>query len=499
MKIKYPSTKTLTVSVENFQSGLDTETAENVNDFNVAVNCYNFDSNSGALTESIGFEELTIPSSTEDNSSENSPLRERVTRFVKMGVYKQFDTTENKRTDKLIAITDDLKVEFCRLVTQYPAFMNLDEKQYTEIPNLLNYNDGENDCILFSSEKDGLFSWDDKVETKQWVSAPVVTNICVHKGRTFITEGGERLTIRTEPSNLTQWTTSPTIDNVYIPLSDKQGRVNNLLVMNDYIFAIRDYGITRVDWYNRDDAYDVTNLLFSGGRIYGRTACVCGNFGIVLCKDGIYKFDSVSAEKLDLKINNLIKGVSNTNAVGAFRNGIYYLACRLNFDDDQQIGCEQAEYKNNAVLIYDVATDKWSLSRGADIIDLCAVQFESVDKLLACFNTNDGVKIGQLVHNGKFFNDIQQKYWRSPLSDLGYSDKEKCIKEISVMSEYDCIITVQTEVESREFEVKGSSILNRFPVRLKGKQVGVAIKSDTEKSLISNLKLTVDIMDINYV
>lgn len=502
MNIKYPSSKTLTIEVGGFQNGIDTETSENIGQIDFAVNGYNFDGKSGALTESIGFEKLTIPSSAEDNASEREPIRARTAPFVKLGVYKQFDFTENRRTDKLIAITDDYKVEFCRLVTAYPALMNLDEQQFSEIPNLLNYNDGTYDIILFSNETDGLFSWDDMIATKKWTNLPVVTNICVHKGRTFITQGGERLVIRTEPYNLIEWTEEESDENINITLDTERGAINKLLTMNDYIVAIRDYGITCISWIEAKEGlftYDLKNLLFSAGRLYGKTAQICGNVGIVLCKDGLYKFDSTSAEKLDIKINSMLYGVSNKNAVGAFHNGVYYLACRLNFNDGQKIGCENSEYINNAIIIYDVFSGKWSISRGVDVIDLCAVQHESVDKLLACFNGEYGTSIGQLVKNGKFFDEVPTKFWRSPLSDLGYSDKEKYIREISLMSKHDCTVTVFTENEQRTFEVKSSQVLNRFSVRLKGKLVGVSIKSEHEKASISNIKLVVDVMDIDYV
>lgn len=499
MNTKYPKTQTLEICIKDFQNGLDTDTAENITNFDTSVNCFNFDYNSGALTESLGFEDLTIPSTTEDDSAELKPQMQDNVSYIKIGTYKQFDTTENKRTDKLIAITTDKKVHFCRLVTQYPAMLNLDDKTFNEIPNLLNHNDGTKDCILFTSESDGVNSWDDFTETRNYPNMPVVSNICNFKERTFITLGGEKLVIRTQAGNLLTWQSEDFLGVVTVTLDGERGSINKLLNMDDYMYAIRDYGISRIMWYESLQEYDVNHLLFSGGKIYGETACCCGKTGLVLCKDGLYQFDSVNAKKLDLKLNSMFKGVSNQHAVAIFRNGVYYLACRLNFDDDQTIGCETENYKNNALIAYDISTEKYTITRGVDIASFCAVHFESNDKLLACFNTVYGTKIGQLVEDGKMFGIEQTKYWRSPLTDLGYSNKEKSIKEISLLSKYDANVTVFTEKEKREFFVKGSDILSKFPVRIKGKQVGISISSNTEKAFISNFKLTVDLLDTEYV
>ena len=233
--------------------------------------------------------------------------------------------------------------------------------------------------------------------------------------------------------------------------------------------------------------------------MYANTACVCGNRGLVLGKDGIYEFNGVSAQKLNLKINRLLKGVSNQHAVAAFRNGVYYLACKLNFGDNQQIGCETSQYVNNALISLDTQTNKYSITRGIDICHLCAIQYDSADKLLAVFNGEYSTRVGQLTTDGKFFGSSETRFWSSPLSDMGYSDKIKYIKELSLMSLYDATVKVFSECESREFNIKGSNIISRVPVRIKGKQIGVSITSTTEKAYISNLKLIANLVESDYV
>ena len=189
-----------------------------------------------------------------------------------------------------------------------------------------------------------------------------------------------------------------------------------------------DYGITRLAYNETAKTYSLNNLLFSGSRIYGDTACICGDKGLVLCKDGIYQFDNISAKKLDMPFNNFLNGEVNKYAVACFKDGIYYLACRMNFGDNLQIGCENHTYQNNALIALDTSTNQYSICRGMDINDLCALQYKSADKVLATFNSDYYLSIAQIDASGKTFGSNQLKYWISPLSDIGYPDKQKLVK-----------------------------------------------------------------------
>ncbi|MBR4124310.1 MAG: hypothetical protein IKR12_01925, partial [Clostridia bacterium] len=72
-KIKYPKTVTLEYSIEDFSTGLDVQTSENITSFDSAVNSYNFEFKDGVLTEGVGFEDITIKSTNDENSTEVAP------------------------------------------------------------------------------------------------------------------------------------------------------------------------------------------------------------------------------------------------------------------------------------------------------------------------------------------------------------------------------------------------------------------------------------------
>ena len=496
-KTKYPSFSTIEYSISNFAEGIDATTDENVTQFDRAVNSYNFEYKNGALTESLGFEDLTIPSYHDEGSEEIQARfqldEEKSHEFVKIAHFKDYDINLEEREDRIILIAKDNIPCFGRLITRGPIFGHLTNMLPEECPKMANYHNGIKDVMLFYSDADGMYSWDAQTYPSHYENAVRIFDFCQFNGKTYAIMSGERLTLRIETTNLLSWG-EPTSSSKLITFESERGYLNKLLSFNGYLFVIRDFGISRLDASN-----NVSHLLCSGSRMYANTACVCGNRGLILGKDGIYEFNGISAQKLNLKINRLLKGVSNQHAVGAFRNGVYYIACKLNFGDNNQIGCESGEYVNNALIALDTNTNKYSITRGVDICHLCAIQYDSADKLLAVFNGEYSTRVGQLTTDGKFFGNSETRFWCSPLSDLGFSDKIKYIKEISLMSLYDVKVKVFSESESREFNIKGSNVISRLPVRIKGKQIGISITSNSQRAYISNLKLKANLIDNEYV
>ena len=501
-KIKYPKVTAIEFTIEDFSGGLDAQTAENITNFDNATNSYNFEFKDGTLTESVGFEDITIVSANDENAEEVSPsysMPNSDGTFKGIAHFKEFNSTLNERRDKIFLTSGNNQLYHTRIITPYPYFSQLETLEFTEAPKLKSYFDGTYDCIVMFNDTDGVRSWNNQTNSILYQNMPKIYDFCEYKGRTFAILSGERLYIRTDSTNMLTWQQQASQTATTITLESERGYANKLLTFNGYLFVVRDFGITRINWYENDKSYNLSHILFSGSKMYANTACVCGDKGLVLCKDGIYEFDNLSAKKLNLRINRLLDGVSNQFAVASYRNGVYYLACRLNFADNKQIGCEESQYKNNALICLNVQTGKCSICRGIDISALCTIQQFSCDKLFACFNGTLNSHVGQLTNDGKIFGTVMDKYWRTPLSDLGFSDKIKYVKEISLLSLYDIKLKVFSEVEEREFDIKGSNIISRIPVRIKGKQIGVSISSTQSKACVSNLKLLCNLIDNEYV
>lgn len=501
-------TKNIQISIDDFSKGLNFSISENILNPNYSVNSYNFSFNKGALTESYGFKALTAPESSSIDTNflvPDMPLEKDDLQLVDTWYFKLFHSSYNSRRDKLIVLGIDNQIYFMNLIERFPSIDGHDLYTLSERPTcIMNYKIDGADYNIICSESDGIITWDGIHKPKKLFESPMATSICAHDGRLFCTVDGDRSYIRyTANDELTSnsFAVSASDENGGKIILGDNSKVNKVLSFMGYLYAFKDFGITKITTYKNSVDFDIKNLSNSGNKIYEKTICICGDKIFMLTKDGITSFNGVSSELLNIEVNKLFDGVINPYATACFHSGKYYLACRLNFRDNEQVGCEALEnvtIKNNAVIVIDVETLKYEVVRGVDLSSLTSVQYETMDKIVICSNN---WKVNQLIEfdrSGKFYDNVLKKVWNSPLTDLGYSDKVKLIKSFSVLSYYDCKITIYTENKEKTYNVVGKKTINKIKVNLKGKQVGIKIESVSDKAYISNLKLDIDLLDYAY-
>ena len=181
----------------------------------------------------------------------------------------------------------------------------------------------------------------------------------------------------------------------------------------------------------------------------------------------------------------MFEGLENENASACFHNGKYYLACKLNFPDSEVIGCESGSFVNNALIEYDLKSGEINVLRGVDINKMISLEEGEVSKLVACFNGSYANKMGELTHDGKIFGSNLKSVWTSPNSNLGYSGKQKCIKEIYLKSEHDCKINVKSDYEEKTYNVKGKSGTQRIKTNARGEYVQISFITENALAEIS--------------
>ncbi|MGD9901012.1 MAG: hypothetical protein AB7S44_00550 [Spirochaetales bacterium] len=495
--LKYQTPKEVTLNISDFKNGVNTEIAENIMPFKYATNAYNYNFENGALVEGLGFAELLIPETADDPNIENLPTLPDGKEIDSIWHFKHYSEIQGKRIDKLMVYTKDHLIYYARLFSITPTFFLLSGITFTERPVAMNYKINGKDTIILTSEADGMAYWNGEDVPQVVSTAPKISSLCEHKDKLFATIGGERNLIRYS-SNLdpTTWTTDLTdASNPYIEMNDMRGGINKVISFLGYVFAFRDFGIAKIKTYDGSDEINVSQLFVSGNRIYKNTICVCGDKILMLTKDGIYEFDGITTSKIDLKIDSLFDGIYNEQAVANYHEGKYYVSCKLNYPDSNEIGSESdPDHINNTLIELDVKTNTFNIIRGIDVVSMTSIQVESMSKMVFCFNTGYSQNLGQLENNGKFFEDNTVKHWYSPISDLGYPATEKVVKEISLLTYYDINLTVFTESTSKTFAISGKATTSKIRPNLKGEMIGIKIESLTDKAFISNAKIKLNLV-----
>ena len=496
--------QTINVKVKDFSKGLNLDEAENICDLGYTVSCYNFDFKSGALVEGLGFEELTLPRTKEYGSKESVFGGTSDFKYYQVWHFKHYNKSVG-RLDKVLARTD-LGLGYILYVTIFSNhivqsdidFLGVSktERLFTKTVRARNM-----DALIMSNNTDGTIIWTGESTYAKMPDMPKFVDLCYHKDKLFAIEHGERNYVRySNKLDVADWTAEYKEDDFKLELNDSRGTINKLISCFGYLFCIRDFGITKLTTYENSDQINTQHVFTSGSKIFENTVCDCGDKVVLLTKDGLFKFTSSSCEKINTNLNELLAKITSVeHTMATFRTGIYYLATKIDFNDNKKIGCENLDnYVNNVLIAFNVNDNTYSITRGIDIIDINTLQAESMDKVGMCFGSEYESYVGQITTGGKFFNNNAHKYWCSPLTDLGYSNKMKYVKNISLLSKYDCTLTVFTEKNQKTFKIKGKDVITKLPVNLRGKQIGVRIEADTAKAYISNMNLEINLTDIKY-
>ena len=494
--------KNITLDIKDFSKGLNLSDAENISDLSYNVSCYNFDFKSGALVEGVGFEGLTHPQSTSYGATE-CQFKQSIAAdsdFVDMWVFRRYTTSTRSRQDTLMFRLADTQIFCADLVCRFCVPIPINDLKVTGDIYAKNIRMYDINTILMSSNKEGVYTYNGESKFVLRSSMPTIIDLCYHKDKVFIIEALKKQFVRySTNTKIEEMTKTLTENEGIISFDDDMGEVEKLISQYGYLFLIREYGVTKVTTYENSKEFNISNIYASGTKVYCKTVCCCGDSIVMLTRNGLYEFNANKCEKINTKLNDFLSKITNDKAIACFRNGVYYISCRIDFNDGKKIGCEnEDDYINNVFICYNVIDKTYSINRGIDVSQLLTVQSESFDKVVAMFGSRYKRILGQLSNSGSFFDETNERYWCSPLSDLGYSDKMKYVRYLSLLSSYDCSVTVFTEKTSKTFNVKGSKLLTKIPVNVKGKQIGIKITTNSKKAYISNLKLSIDLLDSLY-
>lgn len=429
--------------------GTDCKHDESVIDFSVAARCYNFDTSSGSLRGGYGIEA-------------HARVPDTATRYF---VYKYYSEEAGGYVEQYVY------QESSGILWFYDSFQDrtrpLSGFAYSAA-DAVNYRLDSKDVLLISSAGRGLITWDGRYITEH--ATPMISSMALHYERLFITSPTEPTKVFfSDDLDPTNWNFGAN-EGGFIELLDERGELNKVVSFANYLYIFREHGISRVSASGSQNEFSVSNLFVSTGRIYPESIAKCGGVILFAASDGLYRFDGYECAKILTNLDGLIAGAPRASA---FFDGKYYLSCTMNFDDGYTVGCEAGEHASNGLLVYDIATGEYAVSRGLDIEFMNVCTFCGEDFLMA----RDGTHSGVIARCGKRFDAPLEKRWESPISDLGASDKTKVVREVYVDTDADCTLGIRGKKLKTVAAHAGKSRL-RFNVNSKALSLVVSTVAD---------------------
>lgn len=445
---------------------------------------YNFSYKKGKLTSGYGIRELQMPTSVSDLETESViPVEGEQVRALWSFTWYEQGGDELKYY--LFYFNDEHKFCFDNIFFQRPMTMTL-ASQFTSTPVGINYRINGQDYMIFSSADANTFVFGDGIQ-QYLEDGPKLVSLCSHNDRLFAITGRARHTlVYSDNLNVLEWDDSKT---THLDFGDDRGNLTKVISLNDYLYVFREFGITKISTYSTSSDLGVSHIFQSSSYIYPGSIASDGENIYFMTRDGFYKFNGSSVKRIDLGIFSQFEDNVSCNAI-CFESK-YFLACRMKFDDEP-IGCEIGDYINNAIFIYDIASEQVELMRGVDVKQLLALNNPYKCKVVMCFNNANIGKIGELTKNGQVFGVASHKAWFSNTTDFGLGFKVKKVESFTIKTSTPCIVTIYADDQSiSKYTIKPSSRIQRIKSGAIGRNFKFSITTDGGVEEISDFKVSV--------
>jgi len=449
---------------------------------------YNLNTKSKTLKKGLGISQCKVPT-TFDVESEEVLLDTASLNLSKVNnvlYFKQYFPESNNSQHRILLHGSNNKLYVHQMYCGVGSLLSTYQLEFNSAPICLSYKlNGKDTIILSSPEK--MVVWTTDLAPYTVEDVPIITSMSISNGVLWCTIDGEAnkiwycLSLNPELIGVSTDTTK------YLSLDDERGYARKLLTFKENLYAFRDYGITRINYYSSTEI-TTTQVYLSDSKIYANTITSCGDVIMFMTKDGIYSFNGVTVEKQNIGIEKFLT-CDNTNAVGACLQDKWYLGLHLEFDDDKQILCEKDNFTNNALLVINLDDYSFEIMRGVDIKTMMPLKTDTLEKMLVTFNTGEIDKVGEIDESGKFFGE---NTYKCLVSNTIFTDslEPMIIRNITVHSTENVNIKLITDNSVYNFTTSINGI-NKFQAVIPCNNYKIEISANTED-------VNVKYLDVEY-
>ena len=475
--LKTKQSKNLKIRLNDFSKWENR--GDSVREISSTQECFNFIVTRGELEAGYGFKQLSLPNSQTDLTDYDV----NVTATELLGIWMAPMYELQSAIDKyyIFYLNQNKQVYYFNIFADPKLMIPQSSMIFDEIPYAAQFRINGYDTMLFSSPSDqtiglsfaGVITYD---------NIPKFLSGCWHGTYFFLVTTGDRNQLVYSTETIANWNDNNKFD---VDLPDIRGGLKFVISFHDDLYIFRDYGIIKLSLYgDAEKKFDIQNIYYSSSYIYPSSIAKNGDFIIFATQDGIYTFDGANVNKIELPFEGKFIQTRNSSiAVASFQNK-YFLACKIDFDDAEQVGVESGNFENNVVIVYDIQTKEKSIIRGIDVRQFCVVNTPQFQKLCAIFRGDKKAVIGELTNDGAFFGTQLKKIWHSPWTDFGYADSLKKIKSVTFKPHTDCKIIIETEDgENITITSKDVETSQRILVGLVSKSFKISFISQSNKTI----------------
>lgn len=433
------------------------------------------------LNNSMGIDDAKFPL-MESSSTETVLDLTGINQVNGVTTFKQYFPNTQSSVHRVLVYGEDNKVYINQLFSNSSSLFWLYNLQFNSAPICLQFKKNDADAVLLTSE-DKMMIWKVGLAPYQINNAPIVTSMAMNDGVLYCTVK--------DPAFKVWYCTDLDAENVgttdnysgYISLEDDLGDARKIVTLNESVYVFRDYGISKISLIKKE--ISVSQIYASNTKIFTNTVSTCGNIIMFMTVQGLFSFNGVKVSKSKIDIANKLP-IRNEGAVASSLGDRYYLALRLNFDDNKSVLCEtETNFVNNALIVVDNEESSYQIMRGVDIACLQPIKTALFEKMLVTFNTKHKNKVGQIVNISTDYETALPKFWKS--EELCTANSHKMFTKLSVNA--DANVTFKLIGKKTYTFVTTHSGVNIFKFKIYEDSLCMEISSSGTSAMVNSVLL----------
>ena len=397
--------------------------------------------------------------------------------------FKQFGPAMQKSVYRILLYGEDEKIYINELFNGHNFLFWLYSLTFDSAPISLSYKKDDSDVVILAS-KEKMVVWKAEKSPYTVPDVPVITSMCMNDGVLFCSIQA--------PAYKVWYATDLDAENIgnigansgYISFEDELGDAKKIIALDEEVYVFREFGISKIKYLQ--NSITTSQIYATNSRILENTVCACGNFIIFMTFDGLYIFNGVKVTKMDIDIKNMLDGL-NKNAVSSSLGNKYYLALRLNYNDNKTSELDNYNYINNTILVINTDDFSFHFMRGYDVQSFQPAKTTEFEKLLFTSNTLYSNKLCEIVPTSENYTGQINKYWRS--GELTKNNNQKLFTTLTVNASKNVNFTFLYDDDKIATFTTYKDGVNKFNFRLYCKTVKLEITTDKKSAEVNKVSM----------
>lgn len=428
---------------------------------------YNVRETENGIENGYGFARLLLPI----NGSQDVQFATNATTINGAWQFTWYDNTANTDKYYIYYMNQDKQIKYINILGKKSIYTT-DITLNSKTPSCASFRiNDDNDMIFFSSESDQTIGHGGS-GYQVFDNIPKFISACWHGPYLFLVTTGAANKLMYSTSKINIWN-DDNASEVEIP--DLRGGMKKIISVNDYLYLFYEYGVVKLSLYSVGAKISYSHIFSSSAYIYENTIAKCGNRVYFYTTEGLFVLENGQVKKMEQQPKFI--RAKNDYMCGECFDDKYFLACICDFGDGKSIGVEGETHTNNAMIVYDVATQKFSYTRGIDVSSFFVIKTPSLQRLCATVRGSYKCYFAQLTTDGKFFDDVLPKCWQSkPLTFDSVDEKEVLLLGFDGIAVGDAEIS--SSRGSRKLKMShNNSGLKKYKIKLLGDEFKLMFSS----------------------